>query len=99
MLYYAVLKEDNICSEIRGLHEKMELHNYVSLDKEDVSVLGKRYNNGIWEEVPPQPEPTPQPTEQEVLQAEMLLNQQQIINRQNEQDMVLAELLLNQQGG
>ena len=39
-----------------------------------------------------------EPTEQEILQAEMLLNQQQIINRQNEQDMVLAELLLNQQG-
>ena len=48
--------------------------------------------------VPPKPEPTPQPTEEEILQAEMLLNQQQIISRQNEQDMVLAELLLSQQG-
>lgn len=39
-----------------------------------------------------------EPTEEEILQAEMLLNQQKMINRQNEQDVVLAELLLNQQG-
>jgi len=40
----------------------------------------------------------PEPTEQEVLQAEMLLNQQQIISKQAEIDMTLGEVLLNQQG-
>ncbi|MCQ4936774.1 hypothetical protein [Anaerotignum propionicum] len=40
----------------------------------------------------------PEPSEQEILQAEMLLNQQQIISKQTEIDMTLAELLLNQQG-
>ena len=48
---------------------------------------------------PSEPEPQEQaPTEQEILQAEMLLNQQQIISKQTEIDMTLAELLLNQQG-
>lgn len=44
------------------------------------------------------PETTPEPTEQETIQAEMLLNQQQIIGKQEEIDMTLAELLLNKQG-
>ena len=42
--------------------------------------------------------PEPEPMEQEILQAEMLLNQQQIISKQTEIDMTLAELLMNQQG-
>lgn len=45
-----------------------------------------------------QKEPEPQPTEQELVQAEMLLNQIEIMQRQNEQDEVLAEILLNQMG-
>jgi hypothetical protein len=97
MRYYAVLKEDSICSEIRGVHEEIELHNYISLDKEDISVLGKRYNNGEWEEVELQ-DSIPKSTEDEILQAEMLLNQQLILSKQTEIDMTLAELLLNQQG-
>lgn len=48
------------------------------------------------EKVLPVPEPT---LSSEELQAEILLNQQQIITRQNTQEAVLAQLLLNQQGG
>ena len=36
-------------------------------------------------------------TEQELIQAEILLNQSEIIAKQKEQDEVLAELLLGQQ--
>lgn len=43
-------------------------------------------------------EPVQQPTEQELVQAEMLLNQIEIMSRQSEQDEVLAEILLNQMG-
>lgn len=43
-------------------------------------------------------EPIPEPTEQELIQAELLLNQIDIIAKQNEQDEVLAEILLNQMG-
>lgn len=97
MLYYAILREDNICSEIRGLHEKTEFHNYVSLVKEDVSLLGKRYNNGVWEDVELE-DSIPKSTEDEILRAEILLNQQMILSKQTEIDAVLAEVLLNQQG-
>ena len=38
-----------------------------------------------------------EPTEQELIQAEILLNQAEIIAKQKEQDEVLAELLLGQQ--
>jgi hypothetical protein len=39
-----------------------------------------------------------EPTETELIQAELLLNQADIIAKQNEQDEVLAEILLNQMG-
>lgn len=39
----------------------------------------------------------PEMTEQELIQAEILLNQAEIISKQKEQDEVLAELLLGQQ--
>ena len=38
-----------------------------------------------------------EPTETELIQAEILLNQSEIIAKQKEQDEVLAELLLGQQ--
>lgn len=41
-------------------------------------------------------EPGYVPTEQELIQAELLLNQIDIITKQNEQDEVLATILLNQ---
>lgn len=47
---------------------------------------------------PAEPRPEPEPTEEEIIQAEMLLNQAQIIATQQEQDEVLAAILLNQMG-
>ena len=44
-----------------------------------------------------EPEP-PQPTEQEILQAELLLNQMTILENQTSQDAVMAEILLGQLG-
>lgn len=38
------------------------------------------------------------PTDTELIQAEILLNQVDILAKQNEQDEVLAEILLNQMG-
>lgn len=48
--------------------------------------------------VEPEPEPLPEPTNQELIQAALLLNQQEIMIKQAEQDEVLALLLLGQQG-
>lgn len=38
----------------------------------------------------------PEPTEEEILQAELLLNQMEILANQNAQDKTLAAILLNQ---
>lgn len=68
MIYYAVLNETNICSEIRGLHEEVNKGNYILLDMENFSLIGKKYNSGVWEEVE---YPTPEPlstTEQAIFQ-------------------------------
>lgn len=43
------------------------------------------------------PDSEPEPTETELIQAELLLNQQEIIIKQNEHDEVLAAILLGQQ--
>ena len=56
-------------------------------------VLGMRYVDGEWVEVP---QPEPEPTEEELAQAEMLLMGTEILAKQSEQDEVLAEILLNQ---
>ena len=58
----------------------------------------KKYpvTNGEFE-IEVEPIPEPEPTEQELIQAEILLNQAEIIAKQKEQDEVLAELLLGQQ--
>lgn len=50
MIYYAVLNDGNVCVELRGLHEETSRVNYLHLESEDFSVLGKKYNNGVWEE-------------------------------------------------
>lgn len=41
---------------------------------------------------------TEQPSEQDLLQAEMLLNQAEMINKQSAMDETLAHILLNQMG-
>ena len=59
---------------------------------------GKKYPvvNGEFE-IEAEPALEPEPTEQETIQAEILLNQAEIIAKQKEHDEVLAELLLGQQ--
>lgn len=57
------------------------------------------YDNGTVEKYPvPQsvPEPEPEPTEQDIFQAQTLLNQAEIITKQADMDVVLAAILLNQ---
>lgn len=55
-----------------------------------------KYMNAENPDPEPEPEPEPEPTDEEIMMAEMLLNQAQIIATQSEQDEVLAEILLNQ---
>ena len=94
--YYAEIDENNICISILDTHEEItDNPKMILTDTYDLSVLGKSYNNGVWETVETSTEYTP--TETELIQAELLLNQQEIIIKQNEHDEVLAAILLGQQ--
>lgn len=94
--YYAEINENSICTAL--LDTPAEITNNARMiltDTYDMSILGKKYNNGAWEVVETTTKYTP--TENELIQAEMLLNQQEIIIKQNEHDEVLAAILLGQQ--
>ena len=67
----------------------IESDNVVEISKEEFDVINESIRLK-----PAQPEPT----ETELIQAELLLNQAEILAKQNEQDEVLAEILLNQMG-
>lgn len=61
MYAYAQINEDNICIAVSQLSGLVDLPDMIKLDTYDLNILGRKYNNGVWEEVP-QPEPKPEPT-------------------------------------
>ena len=94
--YYAEINENNICTALLDTPTEITDNDKMILtDTYDLSILGKKYNNGVWEIVETSTEYTP--TETELIQAELLLNQQDIIIKQNGHDEVLAAILLGQQ--
>ena len=95
--YYAEINENNVCIALLDTPTEITDNDKMILtDTYDLSVLGKKYNNGVWETVETSTEEYT-PTETELIQAELLLNQQEIIIKQNEHDEVLAAILLGQQ--
>lgn len=64
---------------------------------EDFDLSNKKYINGEW--VDYVPEVVDQLTDQELINAEILLNQADILSNQAVMDEVLAEILLSQTGG
>ena len=76
--------------------QDQEGNKVTAMDCDDTVQIGDKVIDGIivGTYVPKEPEPS----ETEIIQAEILLNQAEIIAKQKEQDEVLAELLLGQQG-
>lgn len=68
MFYYAQLNEENICVGVSQLSGKVNKSSLILLSEFDTSLMGKKYNNGAWEEVE-QPEVTPEPTQLDEIQA------------------------------
>jgi len=91
---YAQINEDGFVISDSSLSGKVEADNMIPLD-DGFDLANKRYVNGKWEEYIPEPI-EPEPDEQDVVQAQILLNQADIIAKQQEQDEVLAEMLLQQ---
>ncbi|WMI80892.1 hypothetical protein [Anaerotignum sp. MB30-C6] len=66
MYYYAQLDENNICIGVSQLSGKVNHSLMISIDSYDNMLMGKKYNNGAWEEIE-HPKPTPGPTDMELL--------------------------------
>lgn len=67
MKKYAQIDKNNICFATANINDDVIVpENWIKINDEDL-VLGKKYNNGVWEEGPqPEPEPLSKP-EQTVL--------------------------------
>ena len=50
-MIYAQLNDENICVGVSDLSGKVEADNMIPLESFDVNILGKKYNNGEWEEI------------------------------------------------
>lgn len=60
-MVYAEIDSENICYAISDMGDVEIIDSkLIKLDFFDASIIGKKYNNGIWEDVP-QPEPEPEP--------------------------------------
>lgn len=68
----------------------------VQIDENDISLIGAYYNvsNGEFERREPEPEPEPEPTEQEVVNAELLLGQALMLESQLALERTAALILL-----
>lgn len=56
-MIYAQIDEDKICIGISQLTDVAQANNLVELEEYDMSVLGKKYEDGAWQDVPQKPAP------------------------------------------
>lgn len=79
MFYYAQVDEEGICVAISQLPGEVVSDSLILLAQYDLALLGKKYKDGIWEEVE-QSNPTEPPlSEAEQLQLETALNVEYLI--------------------
>ncbi|MDU1029427.1 MAG: hypothetical protein E7A50_08035 [Clostridiales bacterium] len=69
-MVYAQINKDKICVGISQLNDVVQASNLVELEDYDLSVLGKKYEDGEWQDVPKDPTP-PEPTQDEILQEKL----------------------------
>ena len=70
MYIYAQLDKDGICIGVSNLSGEVNDVTMVRMDTYTFDVLGKRYVNGEWQDVPKEPIP-PEPTQKEILQEKL----------------------------
>ena len=99
MIRYAQINtETGIVTVDSYLSGEVEAENMIRID-EDFDLTNKKYENGKWVEYVPKVSEIEETVSNEEIQAEILLNQAEIISKQNEHDEILAELLLGQPKG
>lgn len=73
--YYAQLDENDICFTVMDSGGKLQTSDkIIRLESCDLSLLGKRYNNGVWEDVE-QPESEAEPEITQLDRIEAILNE------------------------
>ncbi|MGE4215252.1 MAG: flagellar basal-body rod protein [Anaerotignaceae bacterium] len=97
MFRYAQIDENGIVVSDSRLSGEVIANNMIAI-AENFDVANKKYVNGEWVEYTPEPI-VEVPTEQELVNAEMLLNQVTQDARLNAIDETLAVVLLNSTGG
>ena len=98
MYINAQLNEESICNGLSRLSGEVTADKMVLIEEYDTSIIGKKYEDGKWIEMP-KVEVVEEPTEQEIIQAELLLNQMSLMEQMNAIDEVNAQILLNTMGG
>lgn len=102
MFYYAQLNEGNLCVGVSALNGALTQKDMVALESYDISLLGKRYVKGIWEEVAKEPLPQPEsPMElmmQGITDLELQNLQAQTERQTMAQQMTDLELVLLERG-
>lgn len=98
-MIYAQLDENNICTGISQLSGEVQEINMLQIEHYDITLMGKKLEDGKWIKPPEKPKPIPEPTENEIIQAELLLNQVLMQEQLNSIDEVNAQILLNTMGG
>jgi 6-phosphogluconolactonase (cycloisomerase 2 family) len=93
-MYYAQLDENGRVHTIQESSERINSPRAVQIDENDISLIGAYYNvsNGEFERR--EPEPEPEPTEQEVVNAELLLGQALMLESQLALERTAALILL-----
>ena len=87
---YAELDENNICKAVSQLSGEVIKDTMIRLDEYDISLLSKKYNNGVWEEVPVE-EITPEPSQLDRIEAALSASQEEI--KQSAVDAYTLELI------
>ena len=85
MYKYAQIDSDNICFAVSYLIGEVISADMIRLSETD-EPLGKKYNNGIWEELPPQPQPEPEPSQLDRIEA----NTQSLLSSNSALDVLLG---------
>lgn len=76
MFYYAQINEENICHAVSDLSGEVIANNMIPLESYDISLLGKRYENGEWIEVPqPEEQPARPSFEERMTELEEVINE------------------------
>lgn len=95
-MIYAQLDNNNICIGISQLSGEVQSENMLQIEHYDTTLLGKKYENGKWIELP---KPPVELTEEELIIAQTLINQASIKEQLNTIDETNSQILLKITGG